>query len=312
MEQITDTILMIRPAAFRYNEQTAISNIYQQNSQDFEKHQIHTKAVAEFDQMVRILKEHGIDVLQFDDEKDPDSPDAIFPNNWLMFHEDGEVLLCPMFAKNRQMERRKDIIDSLKTSKKIQLKKIIDYTHFESAGKFLEGTGSMVAERKKRLVFAGLSSRTNKELVEKYSAQYNYEPVFFTPTENVNGKQKEIYHTNVMMSVGEDFAVLYDNSITDKEERRKVIHKLIFAEKDLIFINQKQSRAFAGNILQVKNQKGKRFIVMSENALKSLSDQQILWLEKHGEILSVNLEIIETIGGGSARCMMTEVFYPNS
>lgn len=308
MNQITDTILMVRPVHFRMNEQTAVNNYYQKVLEGVLPATILTKAIAEFDDFVNKLEAAGITVVVVDDDKETDTPDAVFPNNWVSFHENGTVALYPMFAKNRRTERREDILETLE-KKGFVINHVVDYTSAEQEGYFLEGTGSLLLDRVHRKAYCALSPRADEDLFIEFCEDFEYTPVVFTANQTVNGKRLPIYHTNVMMCLGEDFSVICLDSIDDKKERKNVLKHLKQDGKELIVITEKQVAHFAGNMLQLKGNRGS-FVIMSTAAHQSLTATQIAQIEKRSTILSSSLDIIEACGGGSARCMMAEVFLP--
>nr|WP_322625918.1 arginine deiminase-related protein [uncultured Flavobacterium sp.] len=306
MKQITDTILMIRPVAFRMNEQTAVNNYYQKVMDSLLPATVNAKAQQEFDAFADKLKAVGVNVVVVNDTVDPDTPDSIFPNNWVSFHENGDVALYPMFAENRRAERREDVLDILE-EKGFAIENIMDYTEAEEDGIFLEGTGSIVLDRVNRKAYCALSPRADEELFIEFCEDFEYSPIIFEAYQTVDGERKHIYHTNVMMCVGTTFAVICSDCIDDKKERKAVLASLREDGKELILLTEKQLNHFAGNMLQVQG-KDKSYLVMSEAAKSVLTADQIQKLEKHVEILSANLDTIEACGGGSARCMMAEVF----
>lgn len=306
MKQITDTILMIRPVAFRMNEQTAVNNYYQKVMDGLLPSTVNAKAQQEFDAFVQKLSAAGVNVVVIEDTVDPDTPDSIFPNNWVSFHENGDVALYPMFAENRRAERREDVLDILE-EKGFVIENIMDYTEAEEDGVFLEGTGSIVLDRINRKAYCALSPRADEELFIEFCEDFEYSPIIFEAYQTVNGERKHIYHTNVMMCVGTTFAVICSDCIDDKKERKAVLNSLREDGKELILLTEKQLNHFAGNMLQVQG-KDKTYLVMSEAAKGILTADQLQKLEKHAEILSANLDTIEACGGGSARCMMAEVF----
>jgi hypothetical protein len=310
MNQITNTILMIRPVGFRMNEQTAVNNYFQEDL-DLKNSEINFKAQKEFDEFVDKLRGKGVNVIVEDDIKTSDTPDSIFPNNWVSFHEDGDVGLYPMFAENRRKERREDILDRLE-EEGFHIKNIMDYSSAEQDDIFLEGTGSILLDRVNRKAYCALSARADEELFIEFCEDFEYTPIVFTAYQTVEGKRLPIYHTNVMMCLGEKFSVICLDSIDDKKERKNVIHHLKEDGKEIIEISEAQMHQFAGNMLQVIGQNEKRYLIMSKAAHDSLTASQISRLEKHGEILSSDITTIETCGGGSARCMMAEVFLPKA
>lgn len=308
MKQITSNILMIRPVNFRMNEQTAINNYFQEEL-DLKHSTIHEKAEAEFDAFVTILRDKGVHVIVVQDTKTPDTPDSIFPNNWVSFHADGTVGLYPMFAENRRNERRDDILDRLE-SEGFQIENIMDYTSAESEEIYLEGTGSLLIDRVNHIVYCALSARANEELIIEFCEDFDCLPVIFTANQTLDDKRLPIYHTNVMMCLGETFSVICLDSIDDKKERKNIVHHLKESDKAVITISEEQMHHFAGNMLQVLGSDDTRYLVMSTQAYESLTKFQIKTIEEHCEILHSSLETIETCGGGSARCMMAEVFLP--
>ena len=309
MQQITDTILMIRPVNFRANEQTAINNYYQKVLKNVLPETINTKAQQEFDAFVEKLRAAGINVIVAQDTMQSDTPDSIFPNNWISFHENGDVALYPMFAENRRLERSDDILD-LVESKGFEINNIIDYTEAEKEDLFLEGTGSLVLDRQHRKAYCALSPRADDDLLIEFCEDFEYTPVVFTANQTVDGERLAIYHTNVMMCLAEEFSVICLDSIDDKSERKNVLKHLKEDGKEVIAITEEQLTNFAGNMLQVRNNDGKKIMIMSDAAHQSLTTKQIKTIEKYCEILSSSLDIIEACGGGSARCMMAEVFLP--
>ncbi|PWA04897.1 citrulline utilization hydrolase CtlX [Flavobacterium psychrotolerans] len=309
MAQTTNSILMIRPVAFRMNEQTAVNNYYQKVIDNLSPTTVNAKAQEEFDAFVSKLRVVGVDVTVVEDTLEPDTPDSIFPNNWISFHEDGDVALYPMFAENRREERREEILDILEDEGFV-VNEIMDYTSAEEDGYFLEGTGSIVLDRENDKAYCALSPRADEELFIEFCEDFEYTPVIFEAFQTVNGERKLIYHTNVMMCVGETFAVICADSIDDKKERKMVLESLKGDEKEVILITEDQVNNFAGNMLEVKGSDDRRFLVMSTSAHKSLTKKQIAQIEEHVTILSSSLDTIEACGGGSARCMMAEIFLP--
>ena len=308
MQQTTNTILMIRPISFRMNEQTAVNNYFQENL-DIQNAEINAKAQEEFDAFVDKLRAVGVNVIVEQDDILLDTPDSIFPNNWMSFHENGNVGLYPMFAENRRKERRDEVFMRLE-KEGFKINNIVDYTAAEEEGVFLEGTGSLLLDRVNDKAYCALSPRADEDLFIEFCEDFEYTPVVFTANQTVDGKRMAIYHTNVMMCLGETFAVICLDTIDDKKERKNVINNLKEDGKEIIKITESQMANFAGNMLQVKGKDDKLYLVMSQAAHNSLSQAQIISLEKHCEILSSSLETIETCGGGSARCMMAEVFLP--
>ena len=298
---------MIRPVAFRMNEETAVNNYFQEDI-DIKNSDINTKAQAEFDTFVKKLRAVGVNVIVENDDLKMDTPDSVFPNNWVSFHANGIVGLFPMFAENRRRERREEVIDRLE-SEGFLIEGFMDYTSAEEEGYFLEGTGSLLLDRVHKKAYCALSPRADEELVIEFCEDFDYLPVIFTANQTVDGHRMPIYHTNVMMALAENFAVICLDTIDDKNEKKNVIKHLKEDNKEIITITETQMNHFAGNMLQVKGT-DKKYMVMSAAAHKSLTVNQISAIEKHCEILSSDLETIETCGGGSARCMMAEVFLP--
>lgn len=311
MQQTTNTILMIRPINFRMNEQTAVNNYYQKELVGLLPAAINAKAQQEFDAYVEKLRGIGVNVLVVDDTNEFDTPDSIFPNNWVSFHENGTVGLYPMFAENRRFERREDILLKLEESGFL-INDVIDYTSAEEEHVFLEGTGSLLLDRVNGKAYCALSPRADEDLFIEFCEDFEYSPVIFTANQTVDGRRKAIYHTNVMMCIGETFAVICLSSIDDKKERKNVINHLKEDGKEIIDITEAQVDNFSGNMLQVKGANDALYLIMSQSAYESLTASQIQKLEKHTAILSSSLNTIEVCGGGSARCMMAEVFLPKA
>lgn len=309
MQQTTNTILMVRPVNFRMNEQTAVNNYYQETIDGILPETINTKAQREFDTYVEKLIAIGVNVVVVNDSEETDTPDSIFPNNWVSFHENGNVGLYPMFAENRRLERREDILETLE-EKGFLINNIVDYTSAEDEHVFLEGTGSIILDRVNRKAYCALSPRADEDLFIEFCEDFEYSPVIFNACQTVNETRKAIYHTNVMMCIGETFAVICLSSIDDKKERKLVVKHLKEDGKAIIDITEKQVNCFAGNMLQVKGANNESYLIMSQTAYDSLSDFQIKTLKKHTKIVSSSLDTIEVCGGGSARCMMAEVFLP--
>ncbi len=308
MKQITNTILMIRPVQFRMNEQTAVNNYFMEDI-DLQNNAINLKAQKEFDTFVDVLRAIGIEVIVIEDKPDPDTPDSIFPNNWISFHSNGTVVIYPMFAENRRKERREDILDILEANGFL-IENIMDYTSAEKEGLFLEGTGSILMDRVNQKAYCALSDRAHEELLIEFCEDFESTPVIFTAYQSVNGERLPIYHTNVMMCMGETYAVICLDAIDDKKERKNVLNHLKQDGKEIISITEEQMHHFAGNMLQVADASDQRYLIMSTAAYNSLRPDQISVLEKYNPIVHSTLDTIETCGGGSARCMMAEVFLP--
>jgi len=308
MKQITNSIMMIKPVGFSYNEQTAVNNYYQKVLDNLTPEKIQENALNEFNALVEKLQSIGVNVVVIEDDKATDTPDSIFPNNWVSFHNDGIVGLYPMCAENRRDERREDILDTLVDEYGFVIEEIKDFTEFEDHDKFLEGTGSMVLDRENKICYAAISIRTDEIAVMQFCEEFGYRPVCFTANQDVDGKRMAIYHTNVMMCVGETFAAICLDTIDNKIERENVIETLQETGKEIIEITEEQKHRFAGNMLQVMG--GKSYLVMSSSAYESLTENQIKAIEKHCPIICSPLDTIEACGGGSARCMMAEIFLP--
>jgi hypothetical protein len=308
MKQITNTIMMIKPVGFRYNEQTAVNNYYQKVLANLTAEQTQENALSEFNAFVDKLRNAGVNVVVVEDTEYPDTPDSIFPNNWVSFHENGIVGLYPMYAENRRDERREDIFDTLVDEHGFSIEEIKDFTEFEEHDKFLEGTGSVVLDRENKICYAAISIRTDEIAVMQFCGEFGYRPVCFTANQDVDGERMAIYHTNVMMCVADTFAVICLDTIDDEMERENVAENLKETAKEIIEITEEQNQRFAGNMLQVMGDKP--YLVMSNSAYNSLSESQIKTIENHCPIIYSSLDTIEACGGGSARCMMAEVFLP--
>jgi len=310
MSQTTNSILMIRPINFRMNEQTAVNNYFQEDL-SLRDSLINLKAQKEFDDYVDKLRKFGVEVIVVSDNQENDTPDSVFPNNWVSFHNDGTMAIYPMFAENRRLERREDIILELE-KEGFLIENIVDYTSAEDQNIFLEGTGSMILDRQNKIAYCAISPRADEELFIEFCEDFEYTPVIFTANQTVDNSREAIYHTNVMMCIAETFSVICLSCIDDKKERKNVISHLKKSGKEIIDITEKQMHQFAGNMLQVKGKNNELFLVMSQAAYNSLTKEQIKKIEKHCNIVSSSLETIETCGGGSARCMMAEVFLPKN
>ncbi|WP_431611770.1 citrulline utilization hydrolase CtlX [Chryseobacterium sp. 'Rf worker isolate 10'] len=304
--QTTDTVLMIEPIAFGYNAETAKNNYFQveQTGSD-----IQSKALAEFSTFVGKLREKGINVITIKDTLDPHTPDSIFPNNWVSFHKDGKVVLYPMFASNRRVERREDIIETIE-AQGFEVTEIDDWSFSETQGHFLEGTGSMIFDHDNKIAYGSVSLRLDEKLFREFCAKFGFTPVVFHSFQTVGTERLPIYHTNVMMCVADQFVVICLDCIDDELEREKVIETIKGSRKEIIEISEEQMQQFAGNMLQVQNKESEKFLVMSQTAYQSLSSEQVAAIEKYCEIIYSDLNTIEVNGGGSARCMLAEVFLP--
>ncbi len=311
MSQTTNTVLMIRPVQFRMNEQTAVNNFYQKTSDNILPETVNAMAVKEFDTMVSKLKKVGVQVIVVEDTKDFDTPDSIFPNNWISFHENGTIGLYPMFAENRRLERKDSILEAVE-AEGFKIETVIDYTEAEADGFYLEGTGSILLDRVNQKAYCALSARADEELFIEFCEDFEYTPVVFSAYQTVNDKRELIYHTNVMMCLGTTFAVVCLASIDDKKERKNLLKHLHEDGKKVIEISEDQVNNFAGNMLQLKGAEDHSYLVMSQSAFDSLRPAQVQLLEAHATLISSSLDTIETCGGGSARCMMAEVFLPKT
>jgi len=301
---------MIRPVAFNYNAQTAENNYYQIAADASQAEDIQAKARAEFDSFVAKLIAAGVDVLVEDDTLMPVTPDSIFPNNWISFHEDGSIFLYPMFAPNRRQERRMDILDMLRVSD-FRITQVVDMTDSEQDGRYLEGTGSIVLDREHRIAYACISLRTNPDVLALWAAQTGYKTITFDALQNVNGELLPIYHTNVMMSVGNKLAIVCADCVKNTEEREALLASLSATGKHVILISEEQKHDFAGNMLEVESKNGEHLMVMSSRAFHALTSHQINEIEAFCTIVHSDIRTIETYGGGSARCMMAEIFLPS-
>ena len=298
---------MIRPASFRMNEETAVNNYFQSETQ-LDPRMVVGAAQREFEEFVALLRANGVNVIVVEDIKENDTPDALFPNNWISMHKDGKVGLYPMFAENRRRERREDILDVLEENG-FEISEVIDYSSAEEEEVFLEGTGSLILDRENGIAYCALSDRANEELLIEFCEDFEYTPIIFGAYQSAENKRLPIYHTNVMMCVADRFAVICLDSIDDKKERKAVKEQLKSNGKTIVAITEKQMHEFAGNMLQVKATNGPA-LVMSDRAYRSLQPDKIKILESFGPIIHPKLDIIETCGGGSARCMMAEIFLP--
>ncbi|MGV6829349.1 MAG: citrulline utilization hydrolase CtlX [Flavobacteriales bacterium] len=301
---------MIRPVAFRMNEETAVNNYFQEHL-NIQNEEINKKAQKEFDAFVEKLKAVGVQVIVENDVLEQDTPDSIFPNNWVSFHQNGTVALYPMFAENRRRERREETINRLEEEGFV-IHNFMDYTTAEEEHVFLEGTGSLLLDRVHKIAYCALSERAHEILIIEFCEDFDYTPVIFNAYQTVGDQRLPIYHTNVLMALGEDLAVICLDTIDDKKEKKNVIKHLKESWKEIMTISEEQMHHFAGNMLQVLGAHKQKYMVMSKAAHESLSKDQILTIEKHSKILSSDLTTIETCGGGSARCMMAEVFLPIS
>lgn len=304
--QTTNTVLMVEPVAFGYNAQTAENNYFQVNSENADTQQ---KALAEFQNFVAKLRDKGVNVVVIKDTLEPHTPDSIFPNNWISFGRDGKVILYPMFAPNRRDERRMDILDTLK-NQGFQIEEVDDWSIYEKENIFLEGTGSIIFDHDNKIAYGSVSLRLDEDLFRKFCYKIGYQPVVFHSFQTAGAERLPIYHTNVMMCVADKYVVICLDCIDDDAERKSVVETIKNSSKEIIEITEEQLQQFAGNMLQVRNDNGERFLVMSQSAYQSLTPEQVAKIENHNEIIYADLNTIETNGGGSARCMLAEVFLP--
>ena len=305
MKQSTSNIFLVRPASFNFNKETAVSNTFQ-NTVELSEEEVKNKALKEFDAFAQRLKDKGVNVMVVEDTEEPKKPDAIFPNNWGSFHSDGTAILYPMATANRQIEKRPEILEQIK--EKYDIADLVDLSKYEAEGKFLEGTGSIIFDHINKIAYAGLSPRTDKDVLLELCNVINYQPVYFTSTDKAG---KEIYHTNVMMCVSEKFSVVCLESIKDENEKQTVIHSLESTGHEIIDISLEQVNHFAGNMLSLLTEKEDEILVMSQSAFDVLTTEQKEAIESYCEPFPMNIKTIETIGGGSARCMISEIFLEN-
>lgn len=309
-KQTTNTVMMVRPVGFRMNEETAVNNYFQEDIQ-LQNEEVNKMAQQEFDELVNKLREVGVQVIVVDDKPELDTPDSIFPNNWVSFHENGTAVVYPMFAVNRRRERRMEFFEEIE-KQGYQIKEVVDYTNAEDEEVFLEGTGSMILDRENQKAYCSLSPRADEDLFIEFCEDMEFTPVIFVAYQDVDGTRKPIYHTNVMMCIAEEFAVICLDAIDDKKERKNVIKHLKEDAKEIIEITEKQIHQFAGNMLQVRGANDQKHLVMSTTAYNSLTNEQVKRIEKHCKILTADINTIETCGGGSTRCMLAEVFLPSA
>ena len=307
MGQATNSILMIRPINFGYNEETALDNHYQIKDSIIKNS--NESAQNEFDNMVKNLKQNGSSVHVFQDDENDYTPDSIFPNNWISFHENGDVGLYPMYAKNRRLERKPEVLEFLENEGFV-VSNIVDYSGAESENKFLEGTGSMILDRENRIAYCSISNRSDEDLFIEFCEDFEFTPVLFNSYQSVGDKRLSIYHTNVMMCVAADYVIICLDSIDDKKQRKNVSDFINESGKKLIEISERQVESFAGNMLELINDNGESILVMSQSAKDSLNENQKNIITKYSRILSCDINTIEVCGGGSARCMIAEIFLP--
>lgn len=306
--QSADTILMIEPVAFGFNPETAVNNFFQVDAQNQETQE---KALAEFKAFVKKLRDHGVNVIVIKDTAQPWTPDSIYPNNWVSFHKDGTAVLYPMFAKNRRLERRGDVLEKL-TDEGFRITQVKDYAPYEIDGKYLEGTGALILDRDHKIAYGTESVRLNKEVFADWAKEFGFKKQLFHAFQTVDGKRLPIYHTNVMMGLGTSYVIICLDTVDDAKERENLVESFKQTGKEIIEITEDQMNRFAGNMLEVKNQTGQKFLVMSKAAHKSLTHMQIKRIEQYAKIISSDVSTIEKNGGGSVRCMMAEVFLPKA
>ncbi len=297
---------MLEPVAFGFNAETAVNNYFQKNDHS-SQNEIQAVALSEFNNMVQLLRNKGIKVIVVLDTLEPHTPDSIFPNNWISFQKDNRVAMYPMFATNRRLERRLDIVEKV-IGHGFNISQMVDYSVYENENRFLEGTGSMIFDRVNRIAYAGLSPRTDEELFRWFCNDFGYQPVTFTATQPVNDQRLPVYHTNVMLSVAEQYAVVCMESIENSDEKKMLSEHFKRTGKEVIDLSIPQMQQFAGNVLQLKNENGERFLVISQSGYDSLTEQQIQKLSIYNELIVVPVPTIEKLGGGSVRCMIAEVF----
>ena len=303
-DRTPSVVMMVRPVRFGYNAETAVTNTFQKST-GLDPAEVQSKALNEFDALVSKLRSEGVEVQVFEDAKAPHTPDSIFPNNWISFHESGHMVLYPMLAENRRLERKEEIISKMREL--FDSHSIRDLSVHEATGRFLEGTGSLVFDYQGKIAYAAVSPRTDKDLVDVICTELGFRPVFFT---SVDRKGTPVYHTNVIMCVGYEFAVICAESIIDEEERKMVLDELRKGGKEVVEITQEQVAQFAGNMYELINDKGGHLLLMSGQAHRSLNEEQVKTLEKYCKIISSPLDTIELHGGGSARCMIADVRLP--
>jgi hypothetical protein len=302
--QTTSHLLMIRPAAFGFNPETAQTNVFQKQPADFSE-EIHKKALEEFDNMVQLLKKEDLNLTVVEDTPEPYKPDAIFPNNWLTTHQDGVIVLYPMQAPNRRIERRQDIVEILQ--KKYKVHNVVNLSHYENRGKFLEGTGSMVLEHNHKIAYASISPRTSAEVLDRFCNTMRFQPIVFQALDEFD---KPIYHTNVLMSVGDKFVIICMEAVRDASDQEDLIASFRKTQKEIFKVSYEQMKNFVANCIEVTNNKGERILVLSQRAYQHLEESQKKRLENYVKLLPCPLDTIETYGGGSARCMIAEIFLP--
>ncbi|MFM2138698.1 MAG: hypothetical protein RJA57_1005 [Bacteroidota bacterium] len=299
---LASSILMVRPACFRFNEETAANNFFQ-HLPDREPHLIQQRALDEFDGVVRLLRDHGVSVRVVEDTPEPCKPDAVFPNNWLGTAPDGRLFIFPLYAASRRSEKREEVLQQLANDYRID--DVQDWTEFEAEGRFLEGTGSMIIDHTNRMIYASLSERTHPALVEGFAARNGYQALLFMAS---HADGRPVYHTNVVLALGAGFCILCDEAI-EEEWERIALHQLLGSTGHVIVsITREQMERFAGNVLMLTNATDEQLIVISRTALAALRSDQVQALEAHGTLLVADIPTIESVGGGSVRCMFAELF----
>lgn len=306
MAQSASVVYMIRPVRFAFNPETAVDNVFQIVPQEKEE-EIQAKALQEFDGYVETLRSKGIEVIVFEDTKDPHTPDSIFPNDWCSYHEDGTVGLYPMFAANRRLERREDLLEDLQKKHGFKITRRLDLTEYEKQGKYLEGAGVLIFDYPNKVVYCSVSNRAQKDMIELAAAELGYKAVTFKA---VDHKGADLYHTTVVMALGEKYAIICEDSVCDPKEKEVLWKTLEETGHEIISITFEQMYAYAGNALEFINSKGERFLSMSRRAVNSLTTEQKARIGKYAELLSIPLEVIEDNGGGSARCMIGDCRLP--
>jgi hypothetical protein len=309
-QQSTSTLLMVKPHGFDYNTETAEDNHFQTGGTGLSSAEITCQALHEFEGFAKKISAKGIEVIVFDDLITKETPDAVFPNNWFSTHKDGTVYLYPMFAPNRRKERRQEVLDLLNQEYGFSIDRIMDWSKHEDIGLFLEGTGSMILDRPNKIIYAALSERTSEELLKQYSREIGYELVAFRSYHNAKQKEVLIYHTNVMLCVAQEYAVVCLECIKDLTERKAVMDSLKKTNKTIVELSLDQIDHFAGNMLEAKNKANESFLIMSSRAYKAMNEAQITQIQQHSQIIHAPLTTIENYGGGSARCMLAEIFLP--
>lgn len=304
--QITNKVLMIKPIKFYFNTETAVNNIYQKNLNE-DKNIVEQKALAEFNTLLEKIRSLNIEVDVIQDTSTPYTPDSIFPNNWFSSHENNILVIYPMFAKDRRFEREKFLDNLTKVINKPNLQ-IIDLTYFEKDNLFLEGTGALVLDRINKIAYCSLSPRAHMESLNKFCEILNFTPVVFQAIQEFKNDRIPIYHTNVMMGLGEKYAVICLESIENPTQKEHIIKSLTFAGKEIVDITSEQVLKFCGNVLELKSKDEKRYTLMSKSAFDNFTEEQKNIISKNSEIIYSDISTIETYGGGSVRCMIAEIF----